>query len=67
LENTGTPWPSASTAHEADGPSWRIAGIGKPRVAGHRRVGVTLARGADIDDARRIAREAAAALTIELV
>jgi phosphoribosylglycinamide formyltransferase 2 len=41
--------------------------FGKPRVAGHRRVGVTLARGADIDDARRIAREAAAALTIELV
>ena len=41
--------------------------FGKPRVAGHRRVGVTLARGADIDDARRVAREAAAALTIELV
>ncbi|MFC7301430.1 formate-dependent phosphoribosylglycinamide formyltransferase [Cognatiluteimonas weifangensis] len=41
--------------------------FGKPRVAGHRRVGVTLARGADIDDARRIAREAAAALTMELV
>ncbi|MCJ0826070.1 formate-dependent phosphoribosylglycinamide formyltransferase [Luteimonas sp. 50] len=41
--------------------------FGKPRVAGHRRVGVTLARGADVDDARRIAREAAAALTIELV
>jgi phosphoribosylglycinamide formyltransferase 2 len=41
--------------------------FGKPRVAGHRRVGVTLARGADTDDARRIAREAAAALTIELV
>ncbi|MDQ2701815.1 MAG: formate-dependent phosphoribosylglycinamide formyltransferase [Pseudomonadota bacterium] len=41
--------------------------FGKPRVAGHRRVGVTLARGADIDDARRIAREAAAALTIDLV
>ena len=40
--------------------------FGKPRVAGHRRVGVTLARGVDIDDARRIAREAAAALTIEL-
>ena len=41
--------------------------FGKPRVAGHRRVGVTLARGADVDDARRIAREAAAALTIDLV
>jgi phosphoribosylglycinamide formyltransferase 2 len=40
--------------------------FGKPRVAGHRRVGVTLARGADIDDARRIAREAAAALVVEL-
>ena len=40
--------------------------FGKPRVAGHRRVGVTLARGEDIDGARRIAREAAAALTLEL-
>ena len=39
--------------------------FGKPRVAGHRRVGVTLARGEDIDAARRIARDAAAAITIE--
>lgn len=41
--------------------------FGKPRVAGHRRVGVTLARAETVDEARRIAREAAAALTIELV
>ena len=40
--------------------------FGKPRVAGHRRVGVTLARGEDIDTARRIARDAASALTVEL-
>ena len=40
--------------------------FGKPRVAGHRRIGVTLARGEDIDDARRIARESAAVLTLEL-
>jgi phosphoribosylglycinamide formyltransferase 2 len=40
--------------------------FGKPRVAGHRRIGVTLARGEDSDDARRIARESAAALTLEL-
>ncbi|HVR80965.1 MAG TPA: formate-dependent phosphoribosylglycinamide formyltransferase [Luteimonas sp.] len=40
--------------------------FGKPRVAGHRRVGVTLARGDDIDGARRVARDAAAALAIEL-
>ena len=33
---------------------------------GHRRVGVTLARGADIDEARQIARDAAAAIGIEL-
>ena len=26
--------------------------FGKPRVEGHRRVGVTLARGDDVDDAR---------------
>jgi phosphoribosylglycinamide formyltransferase 2 len=39
--------------------------FGKPRVAGHRRVGVTLARADDIDAARRIARESAAAITLE--
>ncbi len=40
--------------------------FGKPRVEGHRRVGVTLARAADIDAARAVARDAAAAITIEL-
>jgi phosphoribosylglycinamide formyltransferase 2 len=40
--------------------------FGKPRVAGHRRVGVTLARAADVDVARATARDACAALTIEL-
>ena len=40
--------------------------FGKPRVEGHRRVAVTLARGTDIDAARATAREAAAALCIEL-
>jgi len=40
--------------------------FGKPRVEGHRRVGVTLARAADSDTARAIARDAAEALGIEL-
>jgi phosphoribosylglycinamide formyltransferase 2 len=40
--------------------------FGKPRVAGHRRVGVTLARAGDIDAARATARDAAAAVTIDL-
>ena len=40
--------------------------FGKPRVEGHRRVGVTLARGEDVDIARSKARAAAAAITIEL-
>ncbi|BCT91290.1 phosphoribosylglycinamide formyltransferase 2 [Lysobacter helvus] len=40
--------------------------FGKPRVEGHRRVGVTLARGTDIEDARSRARDAAAAITISL-
>lgn len=40
--------------------------FGKPRVEGHRRVAVTLALGGDIDAARERARDAAAALTIEL-
>lgn len=40
--------------------------FGKPRVEGQRRVAVTLARAGDIDAARAIARDAAAALEIEL-
>ncbi|WP_147652778.1 formate-dependent phosphoribosylglycinamide formyltransferase [Vulcaniibacterium gelatinicum] len=40
--------------------------FGKPRVEGHRRVGVTLARADDIETARARAREAAAALQIAL-
>ena len=40
--------------------------FGKPVVAGHRRVAVTLARGADIDAARATARTAAAALATRL-
>ncbi|PZQ31473.1 MAG: phosphoribosylglycinamide formyltransferase 2 [Stenotrophomonas acidaminiphila] len=40
--------------------------FGKPRVEGHRRVGVTLARANDVDTARAVARDAAAAITIDL-
>ena len=40
--------------------------FGKPAVAGHRRVAVTLARGGDLDAARATAREAATALTAGL-
>lgn len=40
--------------------------FGKPKVEGHRRVAVTLALGTDIDEARAKARDAAAALSIEL-
>ncbi|WP_394695199.1 formate-dependent phosphoribosylglycinamide formyltransferase [Pseudoxanthomonas japonensis] len=40
--------------------------FGKPRVEGHRRVGVTLARANEVDTARAVARDAAAAITIDL-
>ncbi|ATD66649.1 phosphoribosylglycinamide formyltransferase 2 [Luteimonas chenhongjianii] len=40
--------------------------FGKPRVDGQRRVGVTLARAGDVDAARTIARDAAAAIGVEL-
>jgi len=40
--------------------------FGKPRVEGHRRVGVTLARAATCDDARTVVRNAAAAIHIDL-
>lgn len=78
----GQQGPSASCAVVAEGegvpvfhdvdaalrePGTQLRLFGKPRVSGHRRVAVTLARGDDIDTARRIAREAAAALRVELV
>lgn len=47
-------------------PDTQLRMFGKPRVAGHRRVAVTLARGDSIDTARGIARDAAAALVIHL-
>jgi phosphoribosylglycinamide formyltransferase 2 len=40
--------------------------FGKPRVDGQRRVGVTLARGENVEDARALARDAATAVAIEL-
>ena len=47
-------------------PDTQLRLFGKPRVEGHRRVGVTLARADDIDAARAIARDAAAAIGIEV-
>jgi len=52
----------AALAH----PATQLRLFGKPRVAGHRRVAVTLARGDDVAQARTIARDAAAALTVDL-
>jgi phosphoribosylglycinamide formyltransferase 2 len=73
--------PSASCAVLADGhgvpefagleaalsePDTALRLFGKPRVEGHRRVAVTLARGKDVDEARAKARAAAAALKVTL-
>ena len=55
--------------HVADAlraPDTAVRLFGKPMVEGHRRVAVTLALGEDIETAREIARDAAAALKIEL-
>lgn len=48
------------------GPTTQLRLFGKPAVAGRRRVAVTLARGADVERARQLARDAAAALTVHL-
>ena len=40
--------------------------FGKPEVRGHRRMAVTLARGATIEAARETARNAAASLRIDV-
>jgi phosphoribosylglycinamide formyltransferase 2 len=47
-------------------PDTQLRLFGKPRVEGHRRVGVTAALGATVEQARERARDAAAHLTIEL-
>jgi phosphoribosylglycinamide formyltransferase 2 len=79
--NIATLGPSASCAVLAHGhgvpeftgvdaalaePDTALRLFGKPRVEGHRRVAVTLARGKDVDEARAKARAAAAALTVTL-
>lgn len=47
-------------------PTVQLRLFGKPRVDGERRIGVTLARAATVEEARRIARAAADALTVDL-
>lgn len=47
-------------------PTAQVRLFGKPRVEGHRRVAVALARGTDAEAARQRAREVAAAITVTL-
>ena len=47
-------------------PDTQLRLFGKPAVSGSRRMAVTLARGADVDAARATARQAAAALEVQL-
>ena len=56
----------AGVAEALRAPDTALRLFGKPKVEGHRRVAVTLALGTDVDDARAKARDAAAALKIEL-
>lgn len=82
IPNIATLGPSASCAVLATGhgvpqfggvdralaePDTALRLFGKPKVEGHRRVAVTLARGDDIEAARAKARRAAAALRVELL
>ena len=64
-EGTGVPVFGGVDAALA-GATTQLRLFGKPKVEGRRRVAVTLARGADVDEARTRAREAAAALEISL-
>ena len=81
IPNIATLGPSASCAVLATGhgvpefsqvdaalvePDTAIRLFGKPKVEGHRRVAVTLARDVDVDSARAKARRAAAALKVDL-
>lgn len=63
----GTGVPRFSGVDAALGvPSAQVRLFGKPSVAGRRRVAVTVARGADVEQARERARAAAVALTVDL-
>ncbi|PPF41703.1 phosphoribosylglycinamide formyltransferase 2 [Pseudoclavibacter sp. AY1F1] len=64
-EGTGVPVVAGVDAALAV-PTSQLRLFGKPNVAGKRRVAVSLARGADVDEARARAREVAAALRITL-
>jgi phosphoribosylglycinamide formyltransferase 2 len=64
-EGTGVPVFSGVDAALAV-PTAQVRLFGKPSVAGRRRVAVTLARGADVEEARERARASAAALRVEL-
>jgi phosphoribosylglycinamide formyltransferase 2 len=81
IPNIATLGPSASCAVLATGhgvprfndvdaalvePDTALRLFGKPRVEGHRRVAVTLARDVDVESARAKARRAAAALKVSL-
>jgi phosphoribosylglycinamide formyltransferase 2 len=47
-------------------PDTKLFLFGKPEVAGHRRLGVAVARGADIDEARKKATQVMEAVKVEL-
>ncbi|WP_062530433.1 formate-dependent phosphoribosylglycinamide formyltransferase [Demequina rhizosphaerae] len=65
-EGSGVPvFSGVDDAVAAPGTDVRL--FGKPRVDGRRRVAVTVARGASVDEARVTARDAAAALRIDLI
>ena len=49
-----------------DAPDTQIRLFGKPRVAGKRRMGVAIARGSSIDEAREKARDASGAINVFL-
>jgi phosphoribosylglycinamide formyltransferase 2 len=65
-EGTGVPRFSGVDAALAV-PTAQVRLFGKPSVAGRRRVAVTVARGADVEQARERARASAATLTVDLV
>jgi phosphoribosylglycinamide formyltransferase 2 len=56
----------ASIEAALQAPDTQLRLFGKPEVKGKRRMGVALARGADIDDAREKALKAASAVQVEL-
>jgi phosphoribosylglycinamide formyltransferase 2 len=66
VEGSSTRLRFGNLDHALDVPNTQLRLFGKPEVSGKRRMGVALARGSDIDEARAKALAVVKAVTVSL-